>query len=121
MWRSIGLTAAGLFYGFASCGVARVFGGGLGHGTLYFARLTITPLANSDAAFDAGSLLPLAGVVVWGLSFSAAGSKRPQARTLLVLWMLLHYANVVAMFLSGVPEYSGSPWILVPYWIGQVA
>lgn len=97
-----------------------LIGGGFGHGSSFYGRLPLVPVASAEWAFDRGSLLPVAGVVLWGIAFASTAAVSRRGRAVAVGWMLVHSLSA-AVALRDIPEHPDKQLLLVLYAVGPVA
>jgi len=118
--KAVVLFLLGGAYAAGAAFLGLLIGGGFGHGSSFYGRLPLVPVASAEWAFERGSLLPVAGIVLWGIAFASTAAASRRGRAVAVAWMLVHSLSA-AFALRDIPEHPDKHLLLVLYAIGPVS
>lgn len=118
--RRLSFFLVGAAYAAAASYLGLFLGGGFGHGSSFYGQLPLAPVANTDWAFERGSILPILGVVMWGAAFAASSTYTPRGLVFSGAWLLIHAASA-AILLAGSPDHPDKGLLIGAYFVGPVA
>lgn len=117
MFRRGLLFVCGGLYAIVASAWAMILGGGLGHGTDYFARVPLSPFSIPESAFEHGSLLPALGVLAWAVAFASVAERSSGGSWIALVWFGIHILTAGTLLLD-TPSHPLLPWLFVPYGLG---